>query len=413
MTAADFWTILIALLCNVSCALIGGYLVLRRLSLLGDAISHGVLPGIVIAFLLTGQRSPFVVMAGAMACGLLTAFLTQTLTTFGNVPEDASMGAVFTGLFALGVLLLSKFARQVDLDPKCVFEGLLELVPYRLADVLPKLIVALGLTIGFILIFWKELKISAFDPGLAKTMGISPLLMHYLLMALVAGVTVASFEAVGSILIIAMLIVPGACGHLLSDRLTGMMLWAAGVAASTSVVGYALASWLNTNIAGMMAVTVGLHFVLAVLFAPRHGLVAKALRNLRLSLQIISEDVLATLYRGEEKHAPGLAFAGGPGGWRTSLALRALSRKRQIMRLDDGNWSLTESGRDRARSLVRAHRLWEAFLEQNLNLPPDHLHAPAERMEHFIGPELQQQLAAELKQPGVDPHGKAIPPAQP
>src|SRR5262249_15091179 len=154
-----------------------------------------------------------------MAFGLLTAFLTHTLASFGNVPEDASMGAVFTGLFALGVILLTMFARQVDLDPKCVFEGIMEFVPFRLGQILPKVVAMLALTLGVIVLFWKELKIASFDPALARTMGINPTLIHYLLMALVAGVTVSSFEVAGSILVIAMLIVPGACGHLLSDRL--------------------------------------------------------------------------------------------------------------------------------------------------------------------------------------------------
>src|SRR5438132_3906845 len=144
--------------------------------------------------------------------------------------------------------------------------------------------------------------------------------MHCLFVALVAGVTVASFEAVGSILIIAMLIVPGACGHLLSDRLTGMMLWAVAVAVVSTVLGYALAVLIDANIAGMMAVTAGLQFAVVVLAAPRHGIIAKMLRNLALSLQIIAEDVLATLYRREEKALPasGLSLS----GWRGWLALR-------------------------------------------------------------------------------------------
>jgi manganese/zinc/iron transport system permease protein len=411
MSAVAFWTILVALLCNIACAVVGCYLVLRRLSLLGDAISHGVLPGIVLAFLLTGQRSPIFILFGAMACGLLTAFLTQTLHTFGKVPEDASMGAVFTGLFALGVLLISKFARQIDLDARCVFEGLLELVPDRLDDVLPRLLIAFTLTIGFVILFWKELKIASFDPGLAQTMGVNPTLMHYLLMALVAGVTVASFEAVGSILIIAMLIVPGACGHLLSDRLAGMMLWAVAIAASSTVLGYRFAEMLDTNIAGMMSVAAGAQFALVVLLAPRHGIVVRVWRNVRLSLQIIAEDILAALYRREEGTVIG-PIATGAAGWRTWLAAHQLRRTGEIERAPDGGWVLTAAGRARAQSLVRSHRLWETFLEKNLGLPPDHLHAPAERMEHFIGPSLQEQLAAELDRPGIDPHGKAIPPAK-
>ncbi len=403
---------------NVSCALLGCYLILRRLSLLGDAISHGVLPGIVLAYLLTGYVAGWAILVGAMAFGLLTAFLTQTLTSFGNVPEDASMGVVFTGLFAVGVVLLTNYAGQVDLDQKCVFVGMIESVPLRtfplwrwdIPTVLPTMLATLGLTLAFILLFWKELKIASFDPALARTQGINPTLVHYLLMALVAAVVVASFRVVGSILVIAMLIVPGACGHLLSDRLTGMMLWAALVATLSSILGYFLASpaVLASNVSGMMAVAAGLQFLLVILFAPRHGILAKAVRNLRLAVQIVAEDILASLYRREEAGTAATPLADRP-GWLGRLAQWSLRRGGHIRHDAEGATQLTDSGREKARSLVRSHRLWEAFLGRNFDLPLDHLHDPAERMEHFIGPELQKELAAELQEPGADPHGREIP----
>jgi hypothetical protein len=206
-----------------------------------------------------------------------------------------------------------------------------------------------------------------------------------------------------------MLIVPGACGHLLSDRLTGMMIWSAVVATVASVVGYVLASAavFDTSVSGMMAVVAGVQFLLAVLFAPRHGLAARALRNLRLALQIASEDILATLYRKEEGAT---APVSRPATWWTRLAARSLRRAGHVELLGDGSLALTDAGRQRAQSLVRAHRLWEAYLDTHFDLPRDHLHEPAERMEHFLGPALQEQLAAELPETARDPHGREIPP---
>ncbi len=423
------WTIAVGIVANVSCALVGCYLVLRRMSLLGDAISHAVLPGIALAFLLSGQVSGLPIVLGAMAMGLLTTFLTQSIHWFGKVPEDASMGVVFTSLFALGVLLIHNVAQHVDLDPGCVLYGLIEFAPYREVLVLgfrvPRDLVTLGptllLCLVFVLALWKELKIVSFDPALATAMGINATLVHYLLMMMVAGVTVASFEAVGSILVVAMLIVPGACAHLLTDRLGWMMVWSAVVATLSAVFGYVLGSeWvLNTHVAGTMAVAAGLQFLVVVFLAPRHGILSKVIRNARLTLRIASEDVIGHLYRAEEAFGRGertgaaIPFqaarraARGMVSW---FALLSLWMRGQIRFGPGWHVRLTDEGRERGQSILRAHRLWEAYLEEDFVLPLDHLHEPAERMEHYLSPALQRELASKLRQPAVDPHGREIPP---
>jgi manganese/zinc/iron transport system permease protein len=417
------WTLLVCIVCSVACALLGCYLVLRRMSLLGDAIGHGVLPGIALGFLFGGHLGSPLILVGAVAFGFLTAFLTETLHRFGKVPEDASMGIVFTSLFALGVILISKLFARVHLDVDCVFYGLLEMMALdtfplfglEIPRAFPNMAVALLLTLGFIVFFWKELKVSSFDPELAIAVGLSATVVHYLLMGLVAGVTVASFVAVGSIVVIAMLIVPAATAHLLTDRLGPMLVWSAVVATVSAVLGYFAARLVNSNVAGFMAVMAGAQFGLAVFLAPRHGVLAKLIRNVKLTLRIAREDVLATLYRQDERGGREVSIDDFPTGWRRRLALWSLGRQRQIQVADDGTLWLTPEGREAARLVVRSHRLWEAYLGKEFELPLDHLHAPATRMEHFIGPALQDELAAELQQPGVDPHGRAIPspPARP
>jgi len=416
---AALWTIAVGLVCNLSCALLGCFLVLRRMSLVGDAISHAVLPGIALAVLFTGQITSTYILLGAMIFGMLTAFLSESLNAFAGVSEDASLGIVFTSFFALGVILISKVFAHTDLDPGCVFLGNLEMVPLDKVDWLgmwiprafPTMLLGLVLTAGFISLFWKELKLSSLDPALAAAMGFSPRLVHYLLIALVAGVVVASFEAVGSILVIPLLIVPAATAHLLCDRLAWMLAWSALLSITCTVLGYVLASrWLlNVNVGGMMASVALAQFFLAVLFAPRHGIVAKVLRTLWLSLRIASEDILARLYRLEEKgtEAPTLTESNP---WITRVALGQL-RRRGWIRYQDGSWALTSSGRQPAASIVRAHRLWEAFLGEHFELPLDHLHAAAERMEHYLDPGLQSELAQALLEPQRDPHGKSIPPS--
>ena len=414
-----FWVILVGAACNVTCALLGCYLVLRRLSLLGDAISHAVLPGIAIGFLLTRHLDSWLLFAGAMASGVLTSFLTETLRRFGRVPEDASLGAVFTALFAAGVLLINTIP-DVDLDPGCVLYGtidsaILDTMPLLGVEVpraLQTLVPALLLTVGFIALLWKELKVCAFDPALATAMGLNSGVIHYLLMGMVAMATVAAFQVVGSVLVVAMLIVPAAAAHLLTDRLVWMLLLAALVGTLASAGGYAGAVALNTSTAGAMAVAAGLLFAAAVLFAPRPRCAEPGPASNGAVGADRGRGCAGPVVPGRERKRPvspalGKKVAGG--GAIAWLALRSLQRRGLLSHLPGPELHLTPAGRERARFLVRSHRLWEAYLEQHFALPLDHLHEAAERVEHFISPVLEQKLSAELENPASDPHGRPIP----
>lgn len=426
--AAPLWTMLVGVVANSSCALVGCYLVLRRMSLLGDAISHAVLPGIAVAFYFTGSVSGWPIFAGAVALGVLTGALTQAVTTLARVPEDTSMGVVFTSLFALGVILLQVWARHADLDADCVFYGQIDFVGAdtvlvfgrKVSRPLLTLAPTLAVVLAFIVLLWKELKIVAFDTALATAMGLPTFWVHHLFLALVAIVTVASFESVGAILVVAMLIVPPATALLMSERLAGVLSWAVAFGATSAVYGYLLAMAINTSAAGAMAVVAGIQFSIALLVAPRAGLVSRWIHNYSLSIRIAAEDFLTSLYRLEERslasRAPEAAPAATHKSWNQllteGLALRRIKRQ-GLVRARESGLALTDSGRAAAASLIRAHRLWETYLDTHFDLPRDHLHEPAERMEHYLGPELQEELAAELANRVTDPHGKAIPAAVP
>ncbi|MBM4115222.1 MAG: metal ABC transporter permease [Phycisphaerae bacterium] len=257
----DLWTMATAVLASVACGLVGCWLVLRRLSLLGDAISHAVLPGIAGAFLLTGTRDVLPMLTGATVIGIATAFISSALGRFGRVDRDAALGVTFTSLFALGVVMMSLAARQVDLDPGCVLYGLLEFVPFDTVDLLGVQVPRAGAWLGGALVidvilmmaFFKELRATSFDPAHAATLGLRVGLVHLGLMAAVAANTVVAFEAVGSILVVAMLVAPGATARLWTDRLVPMLWLASAIAVSTAIVGYLAALELNTSAAGMIA----------------------------------------------------------------------------------------------------------------------------------------------------------------
>ncbi len=300
-TSFDTWIVVAGALCAVACALPGCFLVLRRMSMMGDAISHAVLPGLAAAFMITGSRTSLAMFIGAAAVGVLTALFTQWISRFGNVDRGAAMGIVFTTLFAIGLLMIRRAAGRVDLDPGCVLYGAIELTPLDTVALgpleVPRVVVVMGmvllLNLAMVGLLFKELRLSAFDPGLSDTLGFSSRLLHYLLMTVVAVTTVAAFEAVGSIIVIAMLIVPAGAALLLTHRLVPMLLIACGVAAVSSLMGHWLAievpSWFGmeaTNSSGMMAVAAGLLFGMAWLFGREGGLVARLGRGARVSKEI-------------------------------------------------------------------------------------------------------------------------------
>lgn len=288
----ELWILLTAALAAASCALVGSFLVLRRMAMLADAISHAVLPGIAIAFLLTDRRTPLPMLIGAGALGIVTAMLVEWLHRRGRLQQDASIGVTFTWLFALGVILITAFAGQVDLDQECVLYGEIAYVPWDTwvlasgASLGPRAVWIIGGALlanaAWMLLSWKELKLCAFDPELARSLGIPVALFHYMLMGATSITTVTAFESVGAILVVAMIVGPAATAYLLTDRLERMVAIAIGVGVASAVLGVQLARVLDASIAGCIAVAVGILFTLAWCFSPSHGWVLRAWRLKRM-----------------------------------------------------------------------------------------------------------------------------------
>ncbi|MFN4946525.1 MAG: metal ABC transporter permease [Chryseotalea sp.] len=281
----DIWIILTASLVSTCCAILGCYLILRRMAMIGDAISHAVLPGIVLAFLFTGSRDSVTMLIGAGAVGIFTTFLIEFFNKQAKLQADAAIGVTFTWLFAIGVVLISVFAEQVDLDQDCVLYGELAYVPldtiqiFSFTNEIPKASVVMFVILLSILLvvrlFGKQLLITSFDPAYASSIGLATTLWHYVLMSMVSATTVASFEAVGAILVVALLIVPAATAYLLTDDFRVMMKLSIALGIFASVLGYYLAYWLDGSIAAAIAIVCGIFFSIALVFSPAHGLVKK------------------------------------------------------------------------------------------------------------------------------------------
>jgi manganese/zinc/iron transport system permease protein len=358
---------LIAIVVAIACALPGVFLVLRRMALMSDAISHTVLLGIVLAFFVTGSITSPLLIAGAALMGVFTVALVEVLLRTRLVREDASIGLVFPVLFSIAVILIAKFAGSVHLDTDAVLLGELAFAPFRRLeiggrDIGPRTLYVMGgvllLNGAFLAAFYKELKLSTFDAGLAAALGFSPALLHYAFMTVVSVTAVGAFDAVGSILVVALMIAPPAAAYLLTDRLPVMLGLSALIGAASAIAGF-WAAWIaDTSIAGAMAAMTGVSFLLALLFAPERGLVAIARRHRRQRIDFAR--LMLTIHL---LHHEGTAEAATESRvahlhehlrWAPEFAGRVVraAERAEFVERDDGRLALTERGREAARGAL-------------------------------------------------------------
>jgi manganese/zinc/iron transport system permease protein len=412
------WSMATAAAVSAACALVGSLLVVRRMSLLGDAIAHAVLPGIAVAVLAGGRLGGPLVLAGAVAAALITVWLTRALHAAVGLAEDAGAGVVFTSLFALGVVIVTLFASQLDLDPQCVLFGILELAafdrvpigPFLVPRALVTAVAVLGLVVATLLATWRLQVFTAFDSAAARAAGVPVAAVTTLLLGTTAVATVAAFEAVGAVLVVAMLVVPAATAELLVHRMPLVATVAVALAVAAACLGWASAWWLNTSAAGMMAVVLGGFYGLAVAVAPGDGLVARAAARLALAWRVAREDWLARIWRaGEEGGGAGEVLRPQP---RSALerAVATWLEWTGVVESRRGMVGLSAAGVREAETVVRSHRLWEAWLGRHAELPLDHLHPPAEWVEHHLGAAMRERIEAEMAAGEADPHGREIPP---
>ncbi len=390
-----------AVLVGVVCAIMGSFLLVKRWALLGDAISHAVLPGVAIAFLL---GLPF--FAGALVTGMLTALGIGFVERHTRLKQDAAMGLLFVSAFALGLAIISRIRSPVDLF-HVLFGNVLAVSRGDLA-----LTAASGLlVVGVIAFLYKELLMWAFDPIMAESVGLPVRLLHYVMLLLTSLTIVASLQAVGIVLVIAMLIAPPATAILLTDRFHRMVPLAAGIGVHAAVVGLYLSYYLDVASGATMVLVSALLFGLAMALSPRRGLVSQALRRRRTAAEARATDYMKELFaHPADQPVPPEALAGrlrdSPA--RARAATRHLSRL-GLVEAHGGGVRLTAEGRRQAAHAVRTHRLWERFLVDRAGVPWEEVHAAADRMEHESTRAVTEALASAVGPQATDPHGAPIP----
>jgi manganese/zinc/iron transport system permease protein len=360
----------IAAVTAAACALPGVFLVLRRMALMSDAISHAILLGIVLAFFVVQDiTSPFLVAAAA-GTGVLTVSLVELLNRTRRVKEDAAIGLVFPALFSIGVILISRFAGDVHLDVDAVLLGELAFAPFRRlviggVDVGPK---TLWVMVGILLLglaciaaFYKELKLTTFDAALAGALGFAPGLVHYAFMTLVSVTAVGAFDAVGSVLVVALMIAPPAAAYLLTDRLPRMIGLSVGIGVASALAGYWMSYLLDVSIAGSMATMTGVAFALAFLFAPERGMLALARRRARQRWEFAQ--ALLAIHLLNHEASPEAAMENRESHlhehlrWQPDFARQVVRRAQGsglVSRINGDRLALTDRGRTVARETVAA-----------------------------------------------------------
>jgi manganese/zinc/iron transport system permease protein len=408
-----------SILLGISCGLLGSFLVVRKMALFGDTLSHAVLPGVALGFLWNMSKDPVAIFVGATLAGLLGGALVTLIKQTTRLKEDTALGLVLASFFAVGICLLTRI-QKISTGSKGGLDAYLfgQAASLGRDDVILMAIITV-LVVLLISIFYKELLLTSFDVTFARAAGFPVTMIHYALMLLLAFSVVIALQAVGVVLVSAMLITPAAAAYLLTDRMHIMLLLASVFGVAAGAAG-AFFSFLSTNFptGPLMVMGASLVFVLAFLFGPRHGVVSRWWRRQSRSAQIQRENTLKAIYHVLE----GRDFDG------EGVSLRELAEKRretidevrgqsgelkahQMATLHEEGDSvhLTPEGWQRACEIVRNHRLWELYLTNEASIAPDHVHDDAEVIEHVLGEETVRQLERTLNHASKDPHGRPIP----
>ena len=398
--------------------MLGSVALLRRQSLLGDALAHAALPGVCLGFLLTGSKSPLPLFTGALAAGLLGALLILAIVRWSRIKEDSAIGIILSVFFGIGIVLLTYIQKLPSGNQSGLDKYLFGQAATLVEEDLKVMAVLGGIVTLTVLAFYKELKLLAFDPGFGASLGLPVRRLEVLLTLLLVVVVVVGLQTVGVVLIVATLITPAAAARQWTDRLGFMVLLSSAIGALAGVAGSLASSLVPRLPTGPVIVVVSSGvLIVSLLFAPGRGLLQALLRERSVGARIRRENLLKDLYLQKERsgvwesfiswaHLMGVRGQTGRELERTARSLAADG----LVEMTEDSLRLTPAGLREAESVVRKHRLWEVYLTRRLELPSDHVHRDAEAMEHALTEKAVETLEEILGFPAVDPHGRAIPP---
>ena len=408
-----------SIILGLCCGLLGSFIVVRKLSLMGDALSHAVLPGVAIGFMWNMSKDPVAIFVGATVAGLLGTFTVGLITQTTRLKEDTALGMVLASFFAVGISMVTMMQRLPTGNKSGIDKFLFGQASAIGADDIRLMSGVAVVVLVILTLFYKEFLVSSFDAAFARVTGIRVRMFHHLLMLLLAFSVVIALQAVGVVLVSAMLITPAATAYLLTDRMHRMLVFASLIGMISGVVG-AFLSFLGNNLptGPLMVLATSFVFACAFFFSPRHGLLTRWWMRRSQSSRVQRENTLKAIYHVLEREDFSLE-----GATLTELAqqrklslesviaeVSSLQRHRLVtMPANREIVYLTPDGLQLAKGIVRNHRLWELYLTNAADYPADHVHDDAEKIEHVLGEDLVRQLEKRLNYASTDPHGKRIP----
>ena len=394
-------------LVGIVCGVLGCFLVLRNMSLMGDALSHAILPGVFIPFMIVGY-SKVGFFVGTLLAAIISAVAITWIQNNVKTKNDAAIGIVFTLMFSFGVTGISYLNNKqgVHLDLKDFLFGTTLGVSNE--DIVITSIVTIY-AIASIIIFYRYFFISTFQATIAATMGISVQFVHYFLMLLVSLAIVASLQTVGIILVVAMLVTPASTALLLSNNLKKVLFISGLIGMLAAVLGLLSAILLNTPPGPAMCIVATLFYIFAVVFSPQKGIVFRHLNKIKQKQLILNEDIIKIIYKNKNPlNIKELSQRLDCSQRSLTNRLNEINLSGAVVKTPEG-YITTARGNDLGEKLVRAHRLWEKYLVDEMGVPDSEIHADAENLEHLLDHEMINKLDERLGFPDKDPHGSPIP----
>ncbi|MBD3403069.1 iron chelate uptake ABC transporter family permease subunit [candidate division GN15 bacterium] len=411
------WVVAGSILLGATAGALGSFAYLQRRSLLGDALAHSALPGVGLAFLLVGEKDFMALLIGAAIAGWLGALAVNAITRHSKLKQDAALGIVLTVFFGLGVVVLTHIQKtgagsQAGLDSflfgQAAALGERDVILLSIVAVVLLSMVALG---------FRSFTLLSFDPGFARSIGLPVRVLQFVLTTMIVLAVTIGLQAVGVVLIAALLITPAAAARQWTDKLSTMVILAALFGALSGLLG----GWVSFLAPRMptgpwVVVVISVVFAVSILFAPKRGVISRLRRHLRNRGKVAQEHILKAMFKSgyPERDWSGYQHVSDIDSmW--SFSFREMARglrrleKRGLLERSDGSYRLTEDGVVEGARVIRRHRLWELYLTRYLELPGDHVHRDADDIEHILTPEMEAQLEELLEHPEYDPHHQEIP----
>ncbi len=404
------------ILLSISSSIVGTFTLLRKQSLIADVISHSVLPGICVGFIVHNERNLLIILLFAALTGWISTLFVEWIKRHPKITSDTASAITLSSFFGIGVMLLLYIINSPSLEIKSGISSFLygSVIGISNTDIHIFAIIVVALIV-IVYVFYRGLIVFTFDERFAQSIGIPVSFLKIVLSIITVIAIVIGIQAVGVILIAALLITPAVIARFWTHRISHLIFIACGAGVLGAVIGVERSYQMEVPTGPWIVFTLSCLALLSFLFSTKSGLIPKYICRYQSRKRMTQEDLLKALYHHKKRTdsyqfntETASSFKSKLGHSKTLSVLKALQKQRYIS-LSEKTWTLSEHGYQKGKRLVKLHRLWEVYLTKHLNIKVDHVHEDADSIEHIITPEIEKQLEEYLGKPETDPHNQKIP----